>query len=110
MDLSTDYRAVFVTVSSKAEATKIAQVLLTEKLAACVNVIAGVESYFWWDGKIDHATEQLLIIKTTRMKIPELTKSIKRQHSYDLCEIITLPILEGNPDYLKWIAESVKSG
>ena len=82
--------------------------LLNEKLAACVNIVKGVESMFWWEGKIDQASEALLIIKTKKSILRKLIKTVKSVHSYTVPEIIALSILDGNQDYLKWIDESVR--
>jgi len=99
---------VFVTTSTNEEADKIANALLTEKKAACVNIISGVSSFFWWEGKIDSASEALLVIKTEEQLLDDVVKVVKRLHSYSLPEIIALPIVGGNEDYLKWVSESVK--
>jgi periplasmic divalent cation tolerance protein len=103
-----EYVVLFVTAASSQEAENIAQSIIKEKLAACVNIINGVKSLFWWEGKIDAAEELLLVIKTRRSCIPELIPLIKSQHSYTVPEIIALPILAGNSDYLEWIYESTR--
>lgn len=99
---------VFVTASSKKEAQKLASCLLQEKLAACVNVIDGVDSYFRWQGKIDKAKEALLMIKTKKLLFNKLLKKIKSLHSYEVPEIIALPIIAGNKEYLDWIDDSTR--
>jgi periplasmic divalent cation tolerance protein len=101
-----NYVVVLITVSSKSEATTIANRLLKEKLAACVNIIAGLESIFWWKGKIEQAFECLLLVKTRAPLVNKLIKTTRKLHSYDVPEIISLPIDSGNPQYLKWIHES----
>lgn len=101
------YAVMFSTVPSNEEAKKITDALLEEKLVACVNIIPSVESFFWWEGKIDNAKEILLIIKTVKKNVPLVTKRIKELHSYKIPEIIALPIIGGNNDYLKWIRESI---
>lgn len=100
------YLIVFVTVSSKEEAEKIAKGVLEEKLAACVNIIDTVHSHFWWQGKIDSAKEALLIIKTKKALINKLIRKVKSVHSYELPEIIALPIIYGSKEYLDWVNES----
>jgi len=100
--------AIFITASSKKEAAKIAQVLIENKLAACVNIIDGIESIFWWQGKVDRAKEALLIVKSSRGRLSALIKVVKALHSYDIPEIIALPITGGNKDYLKWCDESLR--
>lgn len=102
------YSIVFITAKDNEEAKRIAQGLLKEKLIACANIIPGVQSMFWWEGKIDEAGEALLILKTKRSLIKKVIKTVKVLHSYQVPEVIALPIIEGNKDYLKWVNESVK--
>lgn len=102
------YRVVFVTASNVSEAEKIAQELICNKLAACVSITEKIKSIYRWQGKIECASEVLMIIKTNGEKIQELIKAVKQKHSYTVPEVITLPILEGNEDYLNWIDESVE--
>lgn len=102
------YIIVFVTAGSKEEAEKIASGLLTEKLAACVNVIENADSHFWWQGKLDKTKEALLIIKTKKSLFTKLIKKVKSLHSYEVAEIIALPIIAGNKPYLDWIDESTR--
>ncbi len=99
---------VFITAKNKAEAKKIAQAVLHKKLAACVNIVDGIESLFWWEGKIDSAREVLLICKTENALFKKLEVAVKAVHSYQNPEIIALPIVAGSQAYLKWIKNSVK--
>jgi periplasmic divalent cation tolerance protein len=85
---------------------KIARVLVMERLAACVNV-SQVRSYFVWEGKLSEDNEELMIIKTERKRVEALFKRIKELHSYEVPEIIVLPIAQGDEAYLRWITESV---
>lgn len=85
---------------------KIAQELVTEKLAACVNIIPGVQSFFSWVGKVDTANEHMLVIKTTHDCYPALEKKIKKIHPYELPEIIAVPIETGFAGYLDWITKN----
>ena len=101
-----EYCVVFVTAKDVVEAEKISQELLQKKLAACVNIVSKIKSFFWWKGTIDQEDESFLIIKTRAALLDELTAAVKAAHSYTVPEIIALPILGGNPDYLKWITES----
>jgi len=94
---------VFVTTSSEEEAEKIASLLLEQRKAACVSVIPRVRSRFWWQGKLDSAQESLLIIKTRAALIPEISDIVKKTHSYTVPEIVALPIVAGNQDYLDWV-------
>ncbi|MBM4447030.1 MAG: divalent-cation tolerance protein CutA [Chloroflexi bacterium] len=99
---------IFVTTSSEAEARKIAELLLGQRKAACVNIVPRVDSSFWWQGKLESAQESLLVIKTKASLLPEITELVKSVHSYEVPEIIALPIIGGNEDYLKWIGDEVK--
>ncbi len=99
---------VFITVGTKKEAKKIANALLSEKKAACVSILPRLDSLFWWQGKIDSASEVLLIVKTESRLLETIAKLVKKLHSYDVPEIIALPIIGGNREYLKWISESLK--
>jgi periplasmic divalent cation tolerance protein len=99
---------VLITTSSPVEAENIANLLLENRKAACVNIIPGVRSAFWWQGKIDNAEESLLLIKTRADLFPDLMDIVKQAHSYTVPEIIALPIITGNPDYLSWIDTETK--
>jgi periplasmic divalent cation tolerance protein len=100
---------VLVTCASRAEARKIARLAVAAKLAACANLVsAPVESIYRWKGKVESAKEFLLVIKTTRARFPALREAILRAHSYDVPEIIALPVAAGSKNYLAWIADSVK--
>lgn len=101
------YVIIFTTVSNKKEAQGIAQAVLQKKLAACVNILDNLESVFWWEGKIDAAREVLLMIKSQKRLLPKIIKLIKSRHSYEVPEIVALPIIAGNPDYLRWIDDAV---
>ena len=97
------YIVVMITTSSGEEAERIARDLLDKSLAACVNIVSGVKSLFWWEGKIQEAGEHLLLIKTRLDKMEKIIKSVKQIHSYAVPEIIALPIIAGNKSYLEWI-------
>lgn len=99
---------VFVTCGSEEEGLKIANALVEEHLAACVNLISPVRSIYRWEGKIRDEKEWLLIIKTQKDRFEELEKKVKSLHSYSVPEIISLPIGEGSRDYLDWIKENTK--
>jgi periplasmic divalent cation tolerance protein len=99
------YIAIFVTAPSKKEAETIARRLLKKRLVACVNILEGIESFFWWQKKIDTAKEALLIVKSTKTKFNKIAKLVKSLHSYEVPEIIALPVIAGNKDYLGWIDE-----
>lgn len=99
---------ILTTTSSHEEAQKIAAALVNEKLAACVNIVDGVHSIYWWEGRAESASESLLIIKTTLEKAEKVSKRIKELHSYSVPEVLILPVLGGYEDYMKWVEESVK--
>jgi periplasmic divalent cation tolerance protein len=87
---------------------EIATFIVEKKLGACVNVVREVKSTYWWEGKIENDREGLLIVKTTVERFPELKQKVKEVHPYCVPEIIAIPILDGNEDYLKWVDESVR--
>jgi periplasmic divalent cation tolerance protein len=97
------YIVVFVTASGKKEAQKIADGIVGEKLAACVTIVESVASVYWWQGKIEKSKESLLIIKTKKSLAGKLIKKVKSLHSYTVPEVIALPVIAGNKDYLDWI-------
>jgi periplasmic divalent cation tolerance protein len=99
----TDRIIVLITAGSEEEAHKIAESLVKGKKAACVNIVPRVDSLFWWEGKIDSARESLLLVKTKASLFPEIVELVKRTHSYEVPEIIALPIIAGSEDYLKWL-------
>lgn len=101
------YIVVFVTAKDAAEARVISEGLLESKLIACANIIDGVQSLFWWQGKIDDAREVLLVLKTKRSLFKKLIGKVRELHSYDTPEVIALPIIDGSADYLKWLDDSV---
>ena len=104
------YIVVFITAQGEEQAKKIAEQLLAKRLIACANILPRVSSLFWWQGRIDSAEEVLLILKTKECLLDEIIAATKELHSYEVPEIIALPIIGGNEDYLKWIDESVKDG
>ncbi len=99
---------LFITAPDTAGAQKIARLLLEQRKAACVNIISGVDSLFWWQDKLDSAREILMVVKTRANKVPEIVEIIKANHSYTVPEIIAFPIVGGNPDYLEWIDREVR--
>ncbi len=101
------YIVVLSTTDDAGEGRRIARALVEEKKAACVNIVPGVESIFRWEGKLDEARENLLVVKTKESLLPEVTKLVKKMHSNEVPEIISLPIIGGNEDYLRWLGESV---
>ncbi len=99
---------LFITTANTEEAQRIASALLNERKAACVNIVPKISSLFWWQDKLDSAQESLLIVKSKASVLDEIVRMVKRLHSYDIPEIIALPIIGGNQDYLEWIGKEVK--
>lgn len=106
-ELSSGVVVVYVTVPNKDVARQIAFALVGEKLAACTNIIPGLESVYEWDGKIQSDNELLLMIKTSASSIPSLTYRVKELHPYDECEVIAVPVTGGSSSYLQWVMNSV---
>ena len=106
----TDKIVVLVTCGSAKEARKIARAVVEKRLAACANILSSpVQSVYRWKGTVESAKEFLLVIKTTQARFPKLKAAVTRLHSYDVHEIIALPIAAGASNYLTWISESVRS-
>ena len=103
----TDYIVVFVTAPEN-EAAALAKALVEERLAACVNIVPGLRSIYWWQGKIETAPEVLCIMKTRRNLFETLRDRVRELHSYEVEEIIALPIVAGNLPYLDWIKANTK--
>jgi periplasmic divalent cation tolerance protein len=101
-----DVSVVFVTVGREDEAREISRTLVGEKLVACVNMISGVRSLYWWKGEICDDQEWLLIMKTRTVLVPALRDRIRALHSYEVPEIIAFPIEQGLPEYLDWVLEN----
>ena len=103
-DALTDKCVVLVTCASPAEARRIALAAIEARLAACVNILPGsVTSVYRWKGRVETARERLLLIKTSRRKLPKLQAMVSRLHSYEVPEFIALPIVAGSKAYLKWM-------
>lgn len=90
------------------EADQLGKKLLEEKLIACVNIISNITSHYWWKGKIESDRESLLIMKTKESLVDGLISRIRELHSYDVPEILVLDVVQGNPDYLRWVEESTR--
>lgn len=100
-----EFIVVFVTAGSPAEGERLARALVEERLAACVNRMAPVQSVYRWEGQLEESEEQLLIIKTQRDHFTALQKRVRELHSYAVPEIIALPVIDGSQDYLRWLSE-----
>ncbi len=79
-----------------------------KKLAACANILHGVESIYRWNGKVERAREVLLVMKTTAARLRELEREVKHLHSYEVPEFVVLPLVAGSREYLAWVGESVR--
>jgi len=100
---------IFITAPSGEEAGHIAKTLVEEKLVACVNILPGIISTYWWEDKVCQEKEVLLIAKTRKSLFPVVLTRVKSLHSYQVPEIIAFPITEGFPPYLRWIEEVTQS-
>jgi periplasmic divalent cation tolerance protein len=101
-----EFRVVFITCKDTQEAERIAESIVLERLAACANIVPGAVSIFFWEDKLCKESEVLLVIKTRSELYQRLQERIIALHSYKVPEIISLPIREGNPDYLEWVRDS----
>ena len=100
-----DVRILYITAGSRDEAKKIGRALVEARLAACANVIDGMESIYWWQGKLTEDREAVLIVKTRADLVSAVTARVKALHSYTVPCVVALPILDGNPDYIDWIGQ-----
>ncbi|XP_045765937.1 protein CutA homolog [Maniola jurtina] len=101
------YSVAYVTVPNKDVGKTIGHGLVKNKLAACVNIVPEVTSIYEWKGEINEDSEALLMIKTRTSQVDKLTEYVRSVHPYEVCEVISLPIKNGNPPYLKWIGDTV---
>lgn len=97
---------MFVTAGSEEQATSIANALVGERLAACVNIVSPIRSVYRWEGEVQTDTEHLMIIKTRADLVPKLEARVKELHSYEVPEVIAIPIVAGAKSYLNWVLAS----
>jgi len=102
------FNIILVTAKDKAEAHGLSTALLESKLIACANIISAVESFYWWEGKIERSAEALLVLKAKAEDFEAIRQLIKEKHSYETPEIIAVPIKQGDQDYLQWLSRSVE--
>lgn len=102
--MNQEFIVVLITAANRTEAEQIGGYLVEEKLAACCNIVDSIFSIFSWEGKTCQENEVLLIIKSVKTRFDKIVSEVKKLHSYDTPEIITLPIISGSEDYLNWIA------
>lgn len=101
---------VLITAGSQEEADRIAQALVGEMLAACVNIVPGVTSVYRWEGEVQRDQEWLLVVKSRREALDDLVQRVQALHSYDVPEVIALPLSGGSEAYLQWIDGEVRGG
>ncbi|MEW6008806.1 MAG: divalent-cation tolerance protein CutA [Candidatus Omnitrophota bacterium] len=98
---------IFITTADLKQARSISKALLKAKLVACVNIIKGIESLFWWQGKIDNAKETLLVIKTKKILFKKISELVSKLHSYDTPEIISFSLEKISLKYQRWLDASI---
>jgi len=103
-----DARFVYMTASGTAEARTIGRALVEERLAACVNILPGMASLYWWEGAVREDEETVFIAKTREHLVDALTERVGELHSYDCPCVVALPIVGGNPAYLAWLAGNTR--
>lgn len=106
---SHDALVILITAASPEEARKIAHTLVSERLVACVNLVSSVESIYTWDDKVCDEREVLLVCKSRRTLFGKVASRVKELHSYQVPEIIGIPVVEGSSDYLQWIRQVTRS-
>jgi periplasmic divalent cation tolerance protein len=103
-----EYIEVHTTIDSREAAQKIAETLVSRRLAACVQVSGPITSTYWWQGKMEQAEEWLCTAKTRRELYDQLEQTIREVHSYDVPEILAVKVVAGNADYLNWLSQETK--
>lgn len=104
-----DVLFAYITTANLREARALGHQLVEKRLAACVNFWEGMESLYWWEGKIETGRECVLVAKTTRAAQGEFLKCVRETHSYEVPCVVFLPVQGGNPDYLRWVDANVVS-
>lgn len=104
----TDKIVIVSTCANEQEAEKLARMLVEEGVAACVNVVPKMNSYYRWKGAIESAEECLLLIKSSRELFPEVRTALEKAHSYEVPEVLALSIVDGSPDYLSWLQAGLR--
>jgi periplasmic divalent cation tolerance protein len=102
------YAIVEVTTSGEEESKRIGETVVSERLAACANIIPAVTSFYWWKGKLEEDSESILLLKTTEDNVEKLISRVRGLHSYDNPAIVSLPIKTGSKNYLDWIINEVR--
>ncbi|MCC6858666.1 MAG: divalent-cation tolerance protein CutA [Bryobacterales bacterium] len=104
----TDKVVVLTTCGSAEEAERVARALLDARVAACVNILPGVRSLYHWRGAVEESGEWLLVIKSSRAAFARLSAELRKAHSYEVPEILALPVVEGAPEYLEWLDREMR--
>ncbi|HZR64691.1 MAG TPA: divalent-cation tolerance protein CutA [Terriglobales bacterium] len=105
----TDKVLILTTVGTEAEARKIAENLVDQRMAACVNIVPRIQSVYRWEGRVESAEELLLLIKTTKARAAGVQTAVRELHSYDLPEFVVVSMEDGSAEYLAWIDDSVRT-
>ena len=105
----TDKIVVLSTCGSEEDAERLARALVEQHLAACVNIVPGMKSYYRWKGNLESSAEWLMLIKSSRERWDALRAALEKAHSYEVPEVIALPIVDGSPNYLNWIGANLGS-
>ncbi len=103
------YIQIITTTNDEVVAKRIGRTLVEKRLAACVQIIRGITSIYWWEGKITEDSEILIFIKSKEELYKEIEKTIKELHNYSVPEILSIPISDGNPDYFKWMENELQN-
>lgn len=106
--MKTAFAIVLVTAPNAKTARRLARAALTARLAACVNLVPGIESHYWWQGKLERGGEILLVLKTRAARLAALEAVIRENHPYDTPEFLALPVTAGAKKYLAWLGAEVK--
>ena len=104
----TDCVVAMTTLPADFDARSLADALVTDGLAACVAVVPSIESVYTWEGVLQHDREQQVVIKTTRERVDALWTVLRERHPYEVPEFLVLPVVDGNPSYLEWVARAVR--
>jgi periplasmic divalent cation tolerance protein len=106
----TEYIQVFTTIDAEEGAAAIAHAIVARRLAGCVQILGPIRSTYWWEGEIEVAQEWICLIKTSQEAYPDLEAALKEIHPYDTPEILALPVVAGNADYLRWLQQELGDG
>jgi periplasmic divalent cation tolerance protein len=106
----TDKIVVFSTCSGEEEAERLARLLLDRRLAACVSVVPHLRSFYWWKGAVESSGECLLLVKSSRPLFDQLRAALEAAHSYEIPEVLALPVVAGGPQYLDWLQANLQEG